>query len=360
MTGHNPGMSVTGHTSRPPSIRDVATAAGVSYQTVSRVINDHPSVRPSTRERVLATIAELGFRRSAAAHALASGRTRALTVLSANTTLYGYAAILQGIEEAARAASFAVGISVLEVSDGTDGADDAVRRAVETAADAAGGLIVIAYDPGGVRALTAVPARVPMVGVVETPAEPPGPGSPWVWTDDRAAARDATRHLLDLGHRTVHYVSIPSSTHTGQRTAGWRDALRAAGAPEPAPLAGSWDPASGHAAGRRLARDPDVTAILCGNDDLALGVLRALHEAGRAVPGEVSVVGFDDAPHSAYTTPSLTTVRLDFAGLGRAAFALLHSVIEQDAPVDPHPVSTPELVVRESAGPPGGRDPALR
>jgi DNA-binding LacI/PurR family transcriptional regulator len=93
---------------------------------------------------------------------------------------------------------------------------------------------------------------------------------------------------------------------------------------------------------------------LCGNDDLALGVIRALHEAGRAVPGEVSVVGFDDAPHSAYLTPSLTTVRLDFIGLGRAAFGLLHGVLEESAPVAPHPVSVPELVVRESSGPPPG------
>ncbi|WP_159052844.1 substrate-binding domain-containing protein, partial [Streptomyces scabiei] len=109
------------------------------------------------------------------------------------------------------------------------------------------------------------------------------------------------------------------------------------------------------AAGLRLAADPSVTAVLCGNDDLALGVLRALHEAGRSVPGDVSVAGFDDAPHSAYLTPSLTTVRLDFTGLGRAAFALLHGVVEESEPIAPHRVSVPELVVRESAGPPPDR-----
>ncbi|MEU9782680.1 LacI family DNA-binding transcriptional regulator [Streptomyces phaeochromogenes] len=354
MTGHNPGMNVTGHTRRSVSIRDVATAAGVSYQTVSRVINDHPSVKPSTRERVLAAIDELGFRRSSTALALASGRSRAVTVLTSNTTHYGYASVLQGIEEAARAASYTVGIGVLESADEADEA--AVAAQVQRSADAGGGLIVIAYDPAGVRALGAVPADLPVVGVVETPATPPGDDRPWVWADDRLAAYEATRHLLSLGHKTVHYVAIPSSTRrTSARTTGWQQALKEAGAPRPRPLQGSWGPAGGHAAGLKLAGNPDVTAILCGNDDLALGVVRALHETGRAIPGDVSVAGFDDAPHSAYLTPSLTTVRLDFTGLGRSAFALLHGVLEESAPIAPHPISVPELVVRESSGPPPER-----
>ncbi|MBQ0851486.1 LacI family DNA-binding transcriptional regulator [Streptomyces sp. BH-SS-21] len=346
-------MNVTGHTRRSVSIRDVATAAGVSYQTVSRVINAHPSVKPSTRERVLAAIDELGFRRSSTALALASGRSRAVTVLTANTTHHGYASILQGIEEAARASSYAVGIGVLESPDGADGAEVAAQ--VQRAADTGGGLIVIAYDPAGVRALEAVPEGLPVVGVVETPARPPGGDRPWVWTDDREAAYEATRHLLSLGHETVHYVAIPSSTRrTSARTSGWQQALKEAGAPQPRPVQGSWGPAGGHAAGLRFAGDRAVTAILCGNDDLALGVIRALHEKGRSVPGDVSVAGFDDAPHSAFLTPSLTTVRLDFTGLGRSAFGLLHSVLEESAQVGPHPVSVPELVVRESSGPPPG------
>ncbi|MEV5613124.1 LacI family DNA-binding transcriptional regulator [Streptomyces sp. NPDC052225] len=346
-------MNVTGHTRKPDSprsvsIRDVAAAAEVSYQTVSRVINGHPSVSPATRERVLAAIDELGFRRSAAAHALASGRTKAVTVLTADTTNHGYAHIIQGVEEAARAASYAMGIGVLESAD-----EAAVRAQVERAVDAGGGLIVIAYDPAGVRALAAVPQGQPVVGVVETPAKPPAGRSPWVWTDDRVAAHEATRHLLSLGHRTVHYVALPSSTRrTPTRTAGWRAALREAGAPEPRPVQGGWGPRAGYEAASKLAADPSVTAILCGNDDMAIGVLRALHEAGRRVPDDVSVAGFDDTPHAAYLTPSLTTVRLDFTGLGRAAFGLLHGVAEQDAPVAPHPVvSAPELVVRQSTGP---------
>lgn len=358
-------MSVTGHTSPPPaaesaaqagqggarqrvrsvSIRDVAKAAGVSYQTVSRVINGNSYVRESTRDRVQAAIAELGFRPNSAARALASGENRSLTVVTSNTTLYGYAATLQGIEEAARAAGFSVGVSVLESPD-----EQHVRAAVDRAADSAGSAIVIAFDEAGVLALQAIPEGLPVAAAVETPASPPPPGQPWVWIDDEEAARSATRYLLDLGHRAVHYVAIPSTTHASRRAAGWRAALDQAGVQAPEPVGAGWDAMAGYQAGRRLARDPGVSAVLCGNDDLALGVIRAMHEAGRAIPETVSVVGFDNAPQSAFYTPSLTTVRLDFAGLGRACFSLLLGEVEGTSPIMPHTVGRPELIVRESAG----------
>jgi DNA-binding LacI/PurR family transcriptional regulator len=358
---HNPGMCVTDHTSRPDppggegqggrlrpaSILDVAAAAGVSYQTVSRVINGHPSVRRSTRELVLAAIEELGFRPNRAARALRGGPPRSVTVLTPNTSLYGYQAALQGIEEAARAAGFAVGVRVVDSVLPQEIAD-AVTRAIEPG----GSLIVIAYDKAGTMALQAVPPDVPMAAMVETPAEDPDPGRPWVWLDDRKAAVHATRYLLSLGHQTVHYLHIPSSTNTSQRQVGWREALEEAGATVPAPLRCGWTPRSGYAAGQVLASDPEVTAVLCGNDDLALGVMRAMHAAGRAIPGDVSIVGFDDTPVSEFLTPPLTTVRLDFAGLGRACFALLLALMERND-ARPHARRpAPELIIRESAGPP--------
>ena len=159
---------------------------------------------------------------------------------------------------------------------------DAVARAIEPG----GALIVIAYDEAGTAALAAVPAEVPMVAMVEAPAGDEGYGKPWVWLDDRRAALEATRYLLGLGHRTVHYLAIPSSTHTSQRQAGWRTALEEAGAPVPDPVQCGWTPQSGYQAGQALAADPDVTAVLCGNDDLALGLMRAMQEAGRAIPAE--------------------------------------------------------------------------
>jgi DNA-binding LacI/PurR family transcriptional regulator len=359
-------MVVTGHTSadqrdpdeapgapaagqRAVSIRDVAAAAGVSYQTVSRVINGHPSVKPSTRDVVRAAIIDLGFRPNRAARALAGGPVQSVTVLTPNTTLYGYTAALQGIEEAARAAGFAVGVRVVESA-----APPEVRDAVARAVEPGGALIVIAYDKAGTLTLAAVPPEVPMVAMVETPVGDEGDGQPWVWLDDRKASLEATRYLLGLGHRTVHYVSIPSSTDASQRLAGWRAALDAADAPVPEPVPCGWTPSSGYQAGRVLAADAGVTAVLCGNDDLAVGVMRAMSEAGRPVPAAVSVVGFDDTPLSAFLTPALTTVRMDFTELGRAAFAMLRGLVDPQAGAERPSWPQPRLIVRESAGAPAG------
>jgi DNA-binding LacI/PurR family transcriptional regulator len=330
------------------SIRDVAAAAGVSYQTVSRVINGHPSVKGSTRELVEATIERLGFRPNRAARTLAGGPVQSVTVLTSNTTLYGYAAILQGIEEAARAADFAVGVRVVE-----SGQREVVQDAVSRALEPGGALIVVAFDPVGTVALAVVPPGVPMVAAVETPAGDQGDGKPWVWINDREAAALATEYLLSLGHRTVHHISIPSSTGISPRLTGWTGALTAAGVEVPEPMQADWNPRSGYEAGRVLALDPSVTAVLCGNDDLALGVTRAMLEAGRTIPGQLSVVGFDDTPQSAFFTPALTTVRLDFTELGRAAFALLQEQMGRGTAPWPRP--EPELIVRESSGPPPGR-----
>jgi DNA-binding LacI/PurR family transcriptional regulator len=173
-----------------------------------------------------------------------------------------------------------------------------------------------------------------------------------VWIDDREAASRATRHLLGLGHQTVHFLSIPSSTQIlSQRTQGWQDALIAAGRPVPPRHAGGWTPRSGYLAARELVADRGVTAILAGNDDLAIGVLRAAREAGREVPGDLSVIGFDDAPQSAYLNPALTSVRLDFEGLGRASFGLLHNLLDPDSAPAPATWDEPELILRESSGP---------
>ena len=331
--------------SRPVSIYDVAEAAGVSYQTISRVINGHPNVKRATREHVLATIARLGFRPNRVARALAGGPVQAVTVLTSNTTLFGQRSVIQGIEDAARAADFAMGVRVIESADPA-----VVRDTVERSIERGGALIVVAFDQEGTQALAAVPPGVPLVGIVETPEGGVGEGKPWVWIDDRQAAATATEYLLGLGHRQVHFVAIPSPTDARQRLAGWRTALEAARVPVPEPIQASWHPRSGYEAGLALAADPAVTAVLCGNDDLALGVMRAMLEAGRAVPGRVSVVGFDDIPQAEFFTPSLTTVRLDFTELGRAAFAALRE--QTGAPPADRPRPRPELIIRESSGPP--------
>jgi DNA-binding LacI/PurR family transcriptional regulator len=205
------------------------------------------------------------------------------------------------------------------------------------------------YDDAA-EALSALDAPVPLVAVQVGGVE----SRPAVGVDQETGARLATRHLLDLGHRTVHHVTgPPDSQEARARIAGWRAELRAAGAPVPGLLTGDWTPSSGYAAGKRLAarvRSGDgVTAIFLANDQMALGLLAALHEEGLSVPGDVSVVGFDDLPEAPYFTPPLTTVRQDFAELGRRGVQLVLARLQgADLHLDPVP---PTLVVRASTGP---------
>ncbi len=323
---------------------DVAQLAGVSHQTVSRVLNDHPNVRPRTRENVLAAISQLGYRPNAAARTLVTRRTHTLGVISFDTTLYGPASMLYGIERAAQD-TFFVAIASLPALDRRsvlDAVDRFVGQGVE-------GIIVIAPQTSAVAALGHCPGNVPLIAVgcgTHAPLTS-------VAVDNTEGAASATRHLLGLGHQTVHHVAGPTSWLDAQeRAAGWRLALDAAGAPVPDVLAGDWSSASGYEIGNRIAEDDEVTAVLCANDHMALGLLRALAEHGRRVPGDVSVVGFDDIPESAYFLPPLTTVRQDFGELGRRALGTLVDMIYERAPaVSPEPV-IPQLVVRASAGPP--------
>ncbi len=318
--------------------------------TVSRVINGNPSVSTPTRQRVLAAIGQLEYRPSRSARDLSRGRSRSVTVMTSDTGLYGRAALLSGVEEAARAAGYHVNIGVLDSPDPA-----AIRAAIDHSCDpSSGGVVVIAFDAAGVHALRAIPPGIPCVAALEVNNVEDGRAYPSVALDDRTAAATATRHLLDLGHRTVHHVAIPSSSRTSSaRMQGWRSALRKAGIQPPPPVLAEWGPESAYRAARHLAVDPEVSAVLCGNDDLALGVIHALREAGRAIPGDVSVIGFDDTPLAAFYAPPLTTVRLDFAGLGRDCFALLQYVVDPGGPRPARLADPPRLIIRETTAAPG-------
>jgi DNA-binding LacI/PurR family transcriptional regulator len=325
-------------------MRDVAKLAGVSHQTVSRVINEHPNVRAETRERVLAAMRSLNYRRNLAARTLATRESHTLGIVGFETTLFGPESMLYGIESAARAAGYLV--SVATVRDLSHRPVlEAVDRLVQHGVD---GIIAIAPKPAVTTALTHAPGGMACVAVGGDGGQP---GFPTVRVDNAAGARLATRHLLDLGHATVHHVAGPLDWPEAQaRVDGWRDTLYAAGAVVPPVTAGWWDAAAGYEQGRRLVEDPSVTAVFCANDRIALGVLRAMHESGRRVPDDVSVVGFDDMPDSGYFLPPLTTIHQDFAELGRRALALLLRNLglpDGDAPEDV--VVAPRLIPRLSA-----------
>jgi DNA-binding LacI/PurR family transcriptional regulator len=328
---------------RPAVMADVGRLAGVSNQTVSRVINDSRHVRQATRARVRAAMEELDYRPNSSARALATGRTRTLGVVSFDRTLHGPASILSGIERAAHEEGYFI-IASLRVLDRTTVSEAIGRlrmRGVE-------GILVIVSGTAAAAGLHEISPELPVVAVGAGAER----GVPVVLIDQRAGARLATQHLLDLGHRTVHHVTGPrGSIEAHQRLDGWRATLRAAGAPEPAPLIGDWSAQSGYQVGRQLAKDPELSAAFVGNDQMALGLLWALHEAGRRIPDEVSIVGFDDIPEAPYFTPPLTTVRQDFTDVGSRSLRVLVQAIETFQGSEPVPSGSlvaPELVVRAS------------
>jgi DNA-binding LacI/PurR family transcriptional regulator len=333
-----------GRRQRPPAMTDVAQLAGVSHQTVSRVLNDHPSVRPDTRERVISAIGQLGYRPNSAARILVTGQSQVLGVISFGTTLYGPASTVYGIEQAARTAGYFVSIASLPTLD-VESVRDAVDRLM---AQSVAGIMVVAPLVSAAEAIAALPPDLPVVLVQGGPEA----GAPEVIVDHESGARQAVEHLLQLGHRVVWHVGGPDGwIESKLRRAGWAGALEAAGAKGPAVLPGDWSARSGYLAGRRLARLRSVTAVFVANDQMALGVLRALHEAGRRVPEEVSVVGFDDIPEAAYLTPPLTTIRQDFSEVGRRSLDLMLARLASGMRMDARVVVPAQIVVRQSTAP---------
>jgi DNA-binding LacI/PurR family transcriptional regulator len=321
---------------------DVARLAGVSEMTVSRVLNGNPNVRPQTRERVLAAMREFDYRPNPAARALVTGRSSTVGVVSLGSTLFGPASTLFGLEQAARSAGYFVSVASVR-----DLSRESIVAAVERLhRQGVEGVLVIAPHVAAQAVLRTVSRAVPVVAVEAGTAG----GLPVVAVDQAVGSRLAVEHLLRLRHRTVWHLAGPRDWLEAQaRERTWRWVLHAAGAPVPPVLRGDWSARSGYELGRELAADPAVTAVFAANDHMALGLLRALGEAGRRVPGQVSVVGFDDVPEAAYLTPPLTTVRQDFDEVGKRGMALL---LAQMRDGDGHAARRarirPSLVIRSS------------
>lgn len=328
---------------RNASLADVAELAGVSHMTVSRVINGTGPVRAETRLRVEAAIRKLDYRPNSAARTLATGRSGTLGVIALDSTLYGPASTLYGIEKAARGAGYAITISSISRPQ-----ERSISDAVEALrGQAVEGILVIAPHVSAGPALERTPRDVALVAVGAAESAP----MPVVTVDQHDGARRATEHLLALGHRTVWHVAGPEDwLEARARERSWRETLESHGIEAPRVLRGDWSPRSGYDVGRVLATEREVTAVFVANDQMALGMLRAFAEAGIAVPRDVHVVGFDDVPEAAYFSPPLTTVRQDFTEVGRQAFELLMARL-RDEERPPRQLITPELIVRESTGP---------
>jgi DNA-binding LacI/PurR family transcriptional regulator len=320
---------------------DVAARAGVSHQTVSRVVNGFDGIRPQTRARVLAAIEELGYRRNLAARMLASSRSGLIGVVSWGTGLYGPSSVVTALEDAARRHGYEISLVTLR-----DFGDESVSAAFERLlSQAVEALVLVVPHHATLRVLERGAVQVPVVTVLGDTTDAAHTAA----LDNLGGARAAVRHLLDLGHRTVQHVAGPADFGDATaRAEGWRTELRAAGRDVPAlRWHGDWSARSGYVAGLELAADPEVTAVFVANDQMALGVLRALAESGRRVPEDVSVVGFDDLPEAAYFSPPLTTVRQEFDVLGQTIMSLLERAFAGE-PAPTVPVVATDLVVRGS------------
>lgn len=323
---------------------DVAKQAGVSHQTVSRVLNDSPLVRADTRERVLLAIERLGYRRNMAARMLATNRSRRIGMVSAHLVLYGPSMISSAVQEAGHAAGYDVSLVGLAESS-ADCLRDAVDRLLDQAVEA---LVIAVAHREALAATRELDLSIPVVLVQGVSAGQPMAAG----IDQHAGAVRATEHLLDLGHRHVAHVTGPLDwVEAVQRRDGWRTVQSAHGRLPGPELTGDWSAQSGFEAGLLIADDPSVTAVFVANDTMALGLLRALHQQGRRVPDDISVVGFDDVPEAAYYWPGLTTVRQDFTALGTRAVELtLRALGGEEQPSQD--LVVPEVVVRASTAAP--------
>ncbi|WP_240423914.1 LacI family DNA-binding transcriptional regulator [Microbacterium halotolerans] len=325
---------------RRVSMADVAARAGVSAQTVSRVANGTGTVIPDTRDRVIRAMNELGYRPNSAARALKLGSFRTIGVLSQTLSTIGDVRTIEAIAQSAAAEGYATTLIPVHATSLAD-VDRVFSRLQELAVDA---LILNLEAPQLLHAAGLLPPGVPAVYM-----DPDAPGAEVIVdTDQMGGATLATQHLLGLGHRTVWHLAGPEASRpASRRIRGWRETLERAGCDVPEPLRGDWSVASGYEAGRRLAERSDVTAVFCANDQMALGLYRALAEAGRSIPDDVSVVGFDDIADARAYAPPLTSVHHDFADVGNRCVAAALTLVRGET-AESLSVVEPQLVVRES------------
>lgn len=327
------------------TIRDVAALAGVSHQTVSRVINDSGLVHPATRSRVEAAIDQLGFSPNAIARFMARGRTGALACFAPNLLDYTFASIIEAAQIEARQHGF-----FLLSASAPDAAAFAELLAQLIDGQQAEGLMII--NPYADERHTLIPTDLP---VVFAGARPRAGGASSVALDDVEAARLATQHLLDLGHRAIGMITGPMTEDCSQdRREGFEQTLRAAGLTPDSDwiVEGDWLAPSGYGAfGRLMAGVHRPSAIFVQNDQMAIGLLRAARDAGLALPTQLSVVGVDDIPLVAYVEPPLTTVRQDFAAIGRQAARCLIQALEEPATARLQMRLSAKLIIRHSTHP---------
>ncbi len=326
---------------RRPTLRDVAREAGVSYQTVSRVINNNPNVSTTTRSRVLKTIEELDFHPNRAAQMLQTERSLTIEVVM---PYFGFNRVLYDMARTTHERGYHFVISAIDNDEFAATLESAHSRFVD-------GLVLIPLIPivDDYDTLIELTHGIPFVQI----GARLGVHLPSVIYDQAKGARLATQHLIELGHRQIAEISGPLLNYDAHdRHEGWLATLTDHGL-EPGPsVEGDFTIESGYRAMSRLLDErAEFTAVFVGNDSMALGVQTALRQRGLYVPDDVAVVGFDDVPESAHLVPGLTTVRQDFQLLGQLAVEYIIDLIEKpDTPIYQR-VLPPKLIIRESTRP---------
>lgn len=332
---------------RRVTIVEIAKEAGVSAQTVSRVVNGHVSVAEETRQRVQAIIDRRGYHPSRLARSLLRGHSNSIGVVSFGLGLYGPSQTLAGIVRDADQQGYSVLPIVLNDPQPTQ-PDRILGQLIEFHVD---GIIWAVPQIGPNHDWveeTAARLDVPMVFIT-------GESHPQVTVvrvDNRGGGRLAAEHLIGRGWRTLGLITgEPDWWETQERTRGWTEALQAHGLPIRAELmrAGDWSAAAGEACMRDLLQNhPDVDGVFVGNDSMAVGAIKAARELGRQIPHDLGIVGFDDIPEAAYTHPALTTIHQDLHHLGSQAVAALNSLIGGAQSQSASILIQPRLVVRDS------------
>ncbi|MCS3844997.1 LacI family DNA-binding transcriptional regulator [Microbacterium sp. AK031] len=334
-------MAAPSERARVPSIRDVARLAGVSHQTVSRVLNDHPSIRPETKKRVQDAIAVLDYKPNLAARALVTSRSRTIGILSATIGEFGPTSSIASIEDAARVEGYSVTTVNLPATT-PEAIGDAIRQ---LGREQVSGIVVLAPQVRVFNVLRGMAVGVPFVSL-QTASGSDGFS---LSADQVDGARAVTEHLISLGHSEIVHLAGPQDwIEAESRMRGYLEALREADLPTFPPIRGDWTADFGYFAGTELARRPDFTAVFAANDLMAIGLMHGFRDAGIEVPRQVSVVGFDDIPVAAHVWPPLTTVHQDFPSLGQRAVHILLAQIRGDDVPEFGP-AVPQLRLRSSS-----------
>jgi len=320
------------------TLRDVAREAGVSYQTVSRVINNHENVSAKTKSRVEKAIEKLDFRVNRAAQIMQTGRSNTIEVILFYS---GFNLFLYEMARATQQAGYHFVISAVT--------DEAFEETLESASSRfVDGLIFLPDKPLNYsrEELSGLCGGIPFVQVGARLGE----NLPCVLYDQRQGANLATKHLIELGHTTIAEISGPLYNHNASdRHEEWINTMQAHGLECSLTMEGDYSIDGGYHAMRRLLETgAEFTAAFIGNDSMAIGANTALRERGLRVPDDVSIVSFDDTPEAAHFVPALTTVRQDFQLLGRLAVEyLLNRIDNPETPIYQR-VLQPELIVRDS------------